>query len=61
MIDEDTYQTIATAIDNVQCPPWNTALGGEIMIHGHGGSKDWTKGCIAVEEKLCVIKWIKMP
>jgi murein L,D-transpeptidase YafK len=29
-------------------PPWNTNLGGEIMIHGHGSSWDWTSGCIAL-------------
>ena len=30
-------------------PPWNTALGGAVGIHGEGGSSDWTLGCIAVE------------
>jgi murein L,D-transpeptidase YafK len=30
-------------------PPWNTALGGAIGIHGEGGSNDWTLGCVAVE------------
>ncbi len=29
-------------------PPWNTKLGGEIMIHGHGSAWDWTAGCIAL-------------
>jgi lipoprotein-anchoring transpeptidase ErfK/SrfK len=29
-------------------PPWNTKLGGEIMIHGNGASWDWTEGCIAL-------------
>jgi hypothetical protein len=29
-------------------PPWNTKLGGEIMIHGSGSSWDWTEGCIAL-------------
>lgn len=29
-------------------PPWNTKLGGEIMIHGNGSSWDWTAGCIAL-------------
>lgn len=31
-------------------PPWNTALGGAIGIHGRGGSTDWTLGCVAVED-----------
>lgn len=32
-------------------PPWNTALGGEIFIHGHGAHRDWTLGCVALENK----------
>ena len=31
-------------------PPWKTALGGEIMIHGGGTDSDWTEGCIAVSD-----------
>ncbi len=31
-------------------PPWNTALGGEIMIHGHGADADWTAGCVALDD-----------
>jgi murein L,D-transpeptidase YafK len=57
IIDESTYQSIETAIQNGQCPPWNTALGGEIMIHGHGGSEDWTKGCIAVDDEVMNVLW----
>ena len=29
-------------------PPWNTALGGFIMIHGGGAQDDWTQGCVAL-------------
>lgn len=57
IIDEQTYNSIETAIQNGQCPPWDTALGGEIMIHGHGGSKDWTKGCIAVDDEVMDVLW----
>jgi murein L,D-transpeptidase YafK len=32
------------------CPPWNTALGGEIFIHGRGSRSDWTWGCIALDD-----------
>jgi murein L,D-transpeptidase YafK len=32
------------------CPPWNTALGGEIFIHGRGSSSDWTLGCVALDD-----------
>ncbi len=30
------------------CPPWKTALGGEVGIHGGGADRDWTLGCIAL-------------
>ena len=36
-----------------QRPPWTTALGGQIGIHGAGGRPaevDWTEGCIAVSD-----------
>lgn len=51
-IDRTTYERIARAIDHGQCPDWYTSLGGEIMIHGHGGSRDWTAGCIAVDNEV---------
>ncbi len=51
-IDQATYESIAYAIDHGQCPDWNTPLGGAIMIHGCGGSSDWTLGCIAVDNDV---------
>lgn len=57
LIDEETYTQIENAIQKKECPPWYTALGGEIMIHGHGGSKDWTKGCIAVDDEVMDVLW----
>lgn len=35
-------------------PPWNTPLGGFIMIHGEnpeGKTGDWTQGCIALSNR----------
>ncbi len=32
-------------------PPWKTALGSEIGIHGGGSGLDWTWGCIALENE----------
>lgn len=32
-------------------PPWGTALGGEIYIHAGGSDRDWTAGCIALDEE----------
>jgi murein L,D-transpeptidase YafK len=33
------------------CPPWKTALGGEVGIHGRGIGRDWTLGCIALADE----------
>lgn len=52
LISNNTYNRIANAIDNGRAPDWNTALGGEIMIHGCGSSSDWTAGCVAVENDV---------
>ena len=54
-IDQATYDRIANAIDNGQRPDWYTPLGGEIMIHGMGGDRDWTAGCIAVDNEVMEI------
>ena len=51
-IDEATCREISDAIDSGRRPDWNTALGGAIMIHGCGGTSDWTAGCIAVENEV---------
>ena len=32
-------------------PPWGTALGGEIYIHGGGVQSDWTAGCVALRDE----------
>ena len=31
-------------------PPWGTVLGGEIYIHGGGADRDWTAGCVALDD-----------
>lgn len=51
-INQSTYDKIIRAIDNREKPPWDTPLGGEIMIHGNGGDEDWTAGCIAVDNEV---------
>jgi lipoprotein-anchoring transpeptidase ErfK/SrfK len=40
----------ALAVLLAQPVPWNTALGGEIFIHGHGSGSDWTWGCVALDD-----------
>lgn len=61
LIDRSTYEQIDTAISQGIQPPWNTALGGEIMIHGHGSHSDWTQGCVAVDDEIMDILWRHCP
>jgi len=61
VIDENTYRRIANAIDNKSCPPWDTAMGGAIMIHGMGSASDWTAGCVAVDNDVMDILWEHCP
>jgi len=49
LIDRHQYNLIVNAQKRKGIPPWNTALGGEIFIHGEGASRDWTFGCIALD------------
>lgn len=49
MISENERKAIHEAHRKGETPPWKTALGGEIFIHGSGSKSDWTLGCIALE------------
>ncbi len=48
LINPLQYRDIVVAYDTHCKPPWNTALGGEIFIHGGGAMADWTDGCVAL-------------
>lgn len=50
IISKREYRTILDAMRHLRQPPWNTALGGEIMIHGGGVRADWTAGCVALAD-----------
>lgn len=50
MISQSQYDQIVEALKEGRCPPWNTALGGEIFIHGRGSTSDWTLGCVALDD-----------
>jgi lipoprotein-anchoring transpeptidase ErfK/SrfK len=39
------------ALKTKKTPPQNTALGGDIYIHGNGAGSDWTWGCVALENE----------
>ena len=45
------HESILAAHEAGRRPPWDTPLGGFIMIHGGGLASDWTAGCIALENK----------
>jgi hypothetical protein len=48
LITKREQRAIIEAMRRYRKPPWNTKLGGEIMIHGGGTEKDWTTGCLAL-------------
>lgn len=57
LIGQGEYDGIAEAEAQRVCPPWDTALGGEIMIHGGGSDRDWTAGCIALDNECMEFLW----
>ncbi len=50
LITQAEHDAILAAHRKHGSPPWNTALGGEIFIHGNGSGSDWTLGCIALDD-----------
>jgi murein L,D-transpeptidase YafK len=50
LITPEQFALIETAERERRRPPWDTALGGEIFIHGRGEGRDGTAGCIAVSD-----------
>lgn len=49
LISKSQHDAIMRALNLKKTPPQNTALGGDIYIHGHGATSDWTWGCVALE------------
>jgi hypothetical protein len=50
LISRREEREILEAVRHYRKPPWNTKLGGEIMIHGGGTKRDWTEGCLALSD-----------
>jgi murein L,D-transpeptidase YafK len=50
LITRAEHNRIVAALDKHLRPPWDTALGGEIFIHGGGTASDWTWGCVALDD-----------
>ncbi len=55
IISQEEFSMIKRAEETKQRPPWNTALGGEIGIHGGGNTHDWTQGCIALSDEDIIL------
>jgi murein L,D-transpeptidase YafK len=50
MITQAQHDAICQATNAHACPPWDTALGGEIMIHGAGANRPGTAGCVGMDD-----------
>jgi len=51
LISRAQHDAIVKAFKRKATPPQNTALGGDIYIHGNGANSDWTWGCVALENE----------
>lgn len=50
LITEAEHDAIVRAGRQGRTPPWDTALGGEIMIHGCKGERTSTLGCVSMDD-----------
>lgn len=50
LVTEHQYEAIVQALERDEKPLQTTRLGGEILIHGGGSHRDWTLGCIAMND-----------
>jgi len=67
LITPEEHAGILTALRERRIPPQRTRLGGEIYIHGRpdalpdGRSKDWTRGCIALDNNAMQELYDRVP
>jgi len=57
IITQEQRDEIIDANLNGQQPPWETALGGAIMIHGCRVPDGTTHGCVAVDNDVMDVLW----
>lgn len=50
LITQAQHDAIVAADEAGRAPPMETRLGGQIVIHGGGGKRDWTLGCVGMED-----------
>ena len=51
------HDKILAAHEEGHCPPWKTALGGEVGIHGGGSDRIGTLGCVGVTDEEISELW----
>jgi murein L,D-transpeptidase YafK len=61
LITASQYYSIAQAIKNNRKPPWQTKLGGAIMIHGKRENRTGTLGCIALDDDDIIELYNRLP
>ena len=61
LISSSQQRAIVEAVEHHRQPPWDTKLGGMIMIHGGGTAIDWTTGCIALSNANIDELFAKVP
>jgi hypothetical protein len=61
LITRQQQRRILGALEAKRSPPWDTALGGAVGIHGSGASWDWTLGCIALDDPDIETLWAFCP
>jgi uncharacterized protein YijF (DUF1287 family) len=59
IIDKTTYLAIVRAVRAGEAPPQHTALGSSIRIHGGGSARDWTLGCVALDDADAITLFAK--
>ncbi|MBT3198327.1 MAG: L,D-transpeptidase [Phycisphaerales bacterium] len=61
LITASQYNSIVSAIKNKRKPPWQTKLGGAIMIHGKRESRTGTLGCVALDDADVLELYKRLP
>lgn len=61
LVTRGQYGAIAAAIEGGAKPPWQTQLGGAIMIHGKREGRTGTLGCVALDDADIIELYNRLP
>ncbi len=50
-LSPEQYQQVLESLAHDGVPPQQTNMGGEVLIHGGGSGRDWTLGCMALDDQ----------